>query len=40
VLTPHRADNTPEGMGFLADGVLENIEAYLAGRPQNVVAAS
>lgn len=40
VLTPHRADNTPEGMGFLADGVLENIAAYLEGHPQNVVTAS
>ncbi|MDA1216378.1 MAG: NAD(P)-dependent oxidoreductase [Chloroflexi bacterium] len=40
VLTPHRADKTPEGNAFLADGVVENVTAYLAGHPQNVVTAS
>jgi D-3-phosphoglycerate dehydrogenase len=37
VLTPHNADQTPEGTDFLNDGVVENVTAFLEGRPQNCV---
>jgi D-3-phosphoglycerate dehydrogenase len=37
VLTPHNADQTPEGTAFLNDGVVENVIAFLEGRPQNRV---
>jgi D-3-phosphoglycerate dehydrogenase len=37
VLTPHNADQTPEGTDILNDGVLENVIAFLEGRPQNRV---
>jgi D-3-phosphoglycerate dehydrogenase len=37
VLTPHNADQTPEGMDVLNAGVVENVIAFLEGRPQNVV---
>jgi len=38
VLTPHSADQTPEGMELLNTGVVDNVIAFLEGRPQNVVA--
>ena len=37
VLTPHNADQTPEGMELLNAGVVDNVIAFLEGRPQNVV---
>jgi D-3-phosphoglycerate dehydrogenase len=37
VLTPHNADQTPEGMEILNGGAVENVIAFLEGRPQNVV---
>ncbi len=37
VLTPHNADQTPEGMELLNQGVVDNVIAFLEGRPQNVV---
>ena len=37
VLTPHNADQTPEGMDLLNAGVVDNVIAFLEGRPQNVV---
>ena len=37
VLTPHAADQTPEGREMLNQGAVENIRAYLAGRPIHVV---
>jgi D-3-phosphoglycerate dehydrogenase len=37
VLTPHNADQTPEGMDILNGGVVDNVIAYLEGRPQNRV---
>jgi D-3-phosphoglycerate dehydrogenase len=37
VLTAHNADQTPEGMEFLNAGVVDNVIAFLEGRPQNVV---
>jgi D-3-phosphoglycerate dehydrogenase len=37
VLTPHNADQTPEGMDILNGGVVENVIAFLEGRPQNRV---
>ncbi len=37
VLTPHNADQTPEGMEILNQGVVDNVIAFLEGRPQNVV---
>jgi D-3-phosphoglycerate dehydrogenase len=37
VLTPHNADMTPEGMDILNGGAVENVIAFLEGRPQNRV---
>ena len=37
VLTPHSADQTPEGMELLNSGAVDNVIAFLEGRPQNVV---
>jgi phosphoglycerate dehydrogenase-like enzyme len=37
VLTPHNADQTPEGMELLNAGVVDNVVAFLEDRPQNVV---
>jgi D-3-phosphoglycerate dehydrogenase len=37
VLTAHNADQTPEGMELLNAGVVDNVIAFLEGRPQNVV---
>ena len=38
VLTPHCADMTPEGVDLLNSGVVDNVIAFLEGRPQNQVA--
>lgn len=38
VLTPHCADQTPEGNDLLNLGATENAIAYLEGRPQNIVS--
>ena len=35
-LTPHIADQTPEGVESLNEGCVTNVIAYLEGRPQNV----
>lgn len=37
ILTPHNADQTPEGMELLNQGVVDNVIAFLDGRPRNVV---
>jgi D-3-phosphoglycerate dehydrogenase len=37
VLTPHNADQTPEGMEFLNAGVVDNVIAYLQGQTRNRV---
>jgi phosphoglycerate dehydrogenase-like enzyme len=37
VLTPHAADQLPEAFEALARGAVENVLAFLDGRPQNVV---
>ncbi|MES2793226.1 MAG: NAD(P)-dependent oxidoreductase [Planctomycetota bacterium] len=37
VLTPHVADQTLEGMEILNGGVVDNVIAYLNGKPQNIV---
>jgi D-3-phosphoglycerate dehydrogenase len=37
VLTPHNADQTPEGMEMLNGGVVDNVIAFLEGRAQNRV---
>jgi D-3-phosphoglycerate dehydrogenase len=37
VLTPHNADQTPEGMDILNGGVVDNVIAFLEGRPQHRV---
>jgi len=37
VLTPHNADQTPEGIDLLNQGAVDNILAFLSGRPHNVV---
>jgi phosphoglycerate dehydrogenase-like enzyme len=36
VLSPHNADSTPEGLDFLNLGAVENVLAFLDGKPQNV----
>jgi len=38
VLTPHNADQTPEGMDMLNAGVVDNVIAFLEGKPQNIVS--
>jgi len=40
VLTPHSADQTPEGIDLLTAGCVDNILAFLAGNPSNVVTPS
>ena len=37
VLTPHVADQNPEGMEILNAGAVDNVIAFLEGRPQNRV---
>lgn len=37
VLTPHSADQTQEGLDLLTAGCVDNIAAFLNGRPVNVV---
>ena len=37
VLTPHNADQTPEGMELLNAGVVDNVIAFLQGQPRNRV---
>jgi phosphoglycerate dehydrogenase-like enzyme len=37
VLTPHNADQTPEGFELLTAGAVDNVIAFLEGRPQNRV---
>jgi glycerate dehydrogenase len=38
ILTPHVAWASDGAMQFLADQLIDNIEAYVGGRPQNLVA--
>ncbi len=38
VLTPHAADQTPEGVDLLNEGAVDNIIAFLSGAPKNNVA--
>jgi phosphoglycerate dehydrogenase-like enzyme len=38
VLTPHNADQTPEGMDLLNSGVVDNVIAFFEGRDVNRVA--
>ena len=40
VLTPHNADQTPEGMDLLNRGCVDNVVAFLEGKPQNEVAGA
>ena len=37
VLTPHCADQTPEGNDLLNQGCVENVIAFFEGQPQNIV---
>jgi D-3-phosphoglycerate dehydrogenase len=37
VLTPHNADQTPEGIDLLNAGAVDNVIAFLEGRPRNRV---
>lgn len=37
VLTPHCADMTPEGVDLLNEGAVDNVIAFIQGRPRNVV---
>ncbi len=37
ILSPHCADMTPEGVDLLNEGAVDNIIAYLQGKPKNVV---
>jgi D-3-phosphoglycerate dehydrogenase len=36
VMTPHTATHTPEATANLCDIAIDNLEAYFAGKPQNV----
>ena len=36
-LTPHLADQTPEGIELLNEGIISNVIAFVEGRPQNIV---
>ena len=38
ILSPHCADMTPEGVNLLNEGIVDNVIAFLEGKPQNVVA--
>ena len=38
VLTPHSADQNPTGRDLLNSGAVENVLAFLSGKPQNVVS--
>lgn len=38
IFTSHAADQLPEGFDALAGGAVDNVLAFLGGRPQNVVA--
>ena len=38
ILTPHNADQTPEGLDMLNDGVVNNVIAFLEGKPIHRVA--
>ena len=38
VLTPHLADQTPEGIDLLNEGAVNNVIAFLEGHPRNNVA--
>jgi D-3-phosphoglycerate dehydrogenase len=38
VLTPHAADSTPEAVELLNEGAVDNVIAFLEGRPRNNVA--
>jgi D-3-phosphoglycerate dehydrogenase len=38
VMTPHAADQTPEGMDLLNEGAVDNVLAFLDGAPRNVVS--
>lgn len=37
ILTPHNADQTPEGIDLLNEGAVDNVIAFLEGQPRNVV---
>jgi len=37
VLTPHMADQTPEGAELLNEGAVDNVIAFLEGSPRNIV---
>ena len=39
IITPHVAFNSEEAIGRIIDTTIDNIHAFLAGRPQNVVNA-
>ena len=39
VMTPHAADQTPEGVDLLNEGAVDNVIAFLEGNPRNNVAA-
>ena len=39
VLTPHAADQVPEGIDALTGGCVDNILSFIDGRPINVVMA-
>ena len=38
-MTPHAADQTPEGVDLLNEGAVDNVIAFLEGNPRNNVAA-
>ena len=40
MVTPHNAYNTDEAVHRIIETTLENIEAFVGGRPRNVVGAA
>lgn len=38
ILTPHIAWASDEAMQFLADQLIDNVEAFVAGSPRNLVS--
>jgi D-lactate dehydrogenase len=39
IITPHNAFNSDEAVRKIAETTIKNIEAYLAGKPINLVSA-
>ena len=40
IITPHSAFNTNEAVARIVETTVENIEAFIDGEPQNIVAGA